>query len=217
MTNTSATGTRAQEDRQRPDRRSLYGLVFLAGIDPWQPRCAPAPFGPPLRLFHRSVDNITNSILVGLSGGLHPGWSFGRSPPNPTDPGSGCDCGGGPHRYHPVRGAAVAPRHSAGVGAGFSGAVIGSFFGSALLFVPPVVLLGMVEPTGRAAGHNQRGPGEGARSEGFTLSLPTIGSPAGYLPPVPDAIPRSARNAPAGTAALIAASGALLHGARYWA
>ncbi|OPZ78081.1 MAG: hypothetical protein BWY79_00914 [Actinobacteria bacterium ADurb.Bin444] len=138
------------------------------------------PFGPFLRLFHRSVGQHNRTHPRRPIRGLHPGWSFGRSPPNPTDPGSGCDCGGGPHRYHPVRGAAVAPRHSAGVGAGCSG-------GShriILRFGPPLRpargAVGYGEPNGRAAGHNQRRPGR-AHGRRALRSLHYRQS-VGYLP-----------------------------------
>ncbi|NLG67913.1 MAG: fused MFS/spermidine synthase [Actinobacteria bacterium] len=216
MTNTSATGTRAQEDlRQRPDRRSLYGLVFLAGIGSMATEmCASRLLAP----FYGSSTvvwaNIIGLILVGLSVGYILGGRLADRHPTPRTLGLVVIAAAALIAIIPFVAQPLLRVTVRGLEQVSAGAVIGSFFGSALLFVPPVVLLGMVSPMAVRLGTTS--VDQGGRTVGGLYALSTIGSLLGTFLPVLFFIPLiGTQRTLLGTAALIAASGALLLGARY--
>ena len=216
MTTTSATGTRAQEGlRQRPYRRSLYGLVFLAGIGSMATEmCASRLLAP----FYGSSTvvwaNIIGLILVGLSVGYILGGRLADRHPTPRTLGLVVIAAAALIAIIPFVAQPLLRVTVRGLEQVAAGAVIGSFFGSALLFVPPVVLLGMVSPMAVRLGTTS--VDQGGRTVGGLYALSTIGSLLGTFLPVLFFIPLiGTQRTLLGTAALIAASGALLLGARY--
>lgn len=129
------------------EHRALSGLVFLAGVGSMATEmCASRLLAP----FYGSSTvvwaNIIGLILIGLTLGYVLGGRLADRRPEPRILGlvvitAGMIIGLVPFISEPLL--RVTARGLEQVSAG---AVIGSFFGSALLFVPPVVLLGMVSP-----------------------------------------------------------------------
>lgn len=97
-----------------------------------------------------------------------------------------------------------------------TGAVIGSFFASVVLFVPGVLLLGMVTPFAIRIG--MTGVDKAGSTAGHVFALSTAGSLLGTFLPALVTIPLvGTQRTLLGTAALIAAAAALLLGARWLA
>ncbi|HLA80529.1 MAG TPA: fused MFS/spermidine synthase [Thermoleophilia bacterium] len=95
-----------------------------------------------------------------------------------------------------------------------TGAVIGSFFASVVLFVPAVLLLGMVTPFAIRLG--MRDVDKAGSTAGHVFALSTAGSLLGTFLPALVTIPLiGTQRTLLGTAALIAAAAALLLGARW--
>lgn len=93
------------------------------------------------------------------------------------------------------------------------GAVVGSFLGSLLLFVPPVTLLGMVTPFAIRLG--VRDVGQAGKTAGYVFALSTVGSLLGTFIPSLVTIPLlGTQRTLLGCAVLIAISAALLLGTR---
>ena len=214
---TTRAGRVAAEAGGRPvaGRRRLYQLVFLAGIGTMATEMSASRLLAP---FYGSSTvvwaNIIGLILVGLSVGYVLGGRLADRRPEPRVLGLVVIFAAVLIGIIPFVAAPILRITAEGLERVSAGAVVGSFFGSALLFVPPVVLLGMVSPFAVRLAISRLD--EGGRTVGKLYALSTIGSLLGTFLPVLVFIPLvGTQRTMLGTAALIAGSGALLLGVRY--
>jgi spermidine synthase len=196
-------------------RRALYALVFLAGVGTLATEiCASRLLAPYFGSSTIVWANIIGLTLASLSIGY---WLGGRiADRRPSERllgqlvlGAAVLVAAIPFVSQPLLDVAAD-----GLDELSAGAVVGSFFATLLLFAPPVVLLGMVAPFAiRLALDELRSAGAVA---GRLYALSTVGSLLGTFLPALLLIPLvGTQRTLLGTAALLAASAAVMLGRRW--
>ena len=197
------------------NRRALYALVFLAGVGTLATEiCASRLLAPYFGSSTIVWANIIGLTLASLSLGY---WLGGRiADRRPSERllgqlvlGAAVLVAAIPFVSEPLLDVAAE-----GLDEVSAGAVVGSFFATLLLFAPPVVLLGMVAPFAiRLALVEVRSAGVVA---GRLYALSTVGSLLGTFLPALVLIPLiGTQRTLLGTAALLAASAAVMLGRRW--
>jgi len=211
------TGVTVNESRPvRPLRKgALGGLVFFAGIGTMATEmCASRLLAPYYGSSTMIWANIIGLILIALSVGYVLGGRLADRYPSPRVLGAIVLAGAVliaiiPFVERPFLNVTIS-----GIDSVSTGAVIGSFFASVVLFVPAVLLLGMVTPFAIRIGI--RDMDKAGSTAGHIFALSTAGSLLGTFLPALVTIPLiGTQRTLLGTAALIAAAAALLLGARF--
>ncbi len=129
------------------DRRSLYALVFLAGVGTLATEiCASRLLAPYYGSSTIVWANIIGLTLASLSLGYWLGGRLADRNPSPQLLGRIVLAAALLVALIPFVSSPILDVASSGLDEVSAGAVIGSFFGTLLLFAPPIVLLGMVAP-----------------------------------------------------------------------
>lgn len=206
-----------QEGARAPKLRrgALGGLVFFAGIGSMATEmCASRLLAPYYGSSTMIWANIIGLILIALTLGYLAGGRLADRYPSPRVLGGIVLAGAVLIAIIPFVERPFLNMTLAGIGAVSTGAVIGSFLASVVLFVPAVFMLGMVTPFAIRIG------AVGVESVGSTAGriygLSTAGSLLGTFIPAIVLIPLiGTQRTLLATAALIAAAAALLLGARW--
>ncbi len=198
-------------------RGALGGLVFFAGIGSMATEmCASRLLAPYYGSSTMIWANIIGLILIALSVGYVLGGRLADRYPSPRVLGMVVMAGAIliaviPFVERPFLNVTIR-----GIDSVSTGAVIGSFLASVVLFVPAVLLLGMVTPFAIRLG--MRDVDKAGSTAGHVFALSTAGSLLGTFVPALVAIPLiGTQRTLLGTAALIAAAATLLLGARFLA
>ena len=129
------------------DRRSLYALVFLAGVGTLATEiCASRLLAPYYGSSTIVWANIIGLTLASLSLGYWLGGRIADRNPSPRLLGRLVLLASGLVALIPFVSRPILDIAAEGLDELSAGAVIGSFFATLLLFAPPVVVLGMVAP-----------------------------------------------------------------------
>jgi spermidine synthase len=194
---------------------ALGGLVFFAGIGSMATEmCASRLLAPYYGSSTMIWANIIGLILIALSIGYVLGGRLADRYPSPRVLGAVVLAGAIliaiiPFVERPFLNVTIR-----GIDSVSTGAVIGSFFASVVLFVPAVLLLGMVTPFAIRIG--MRDVDKAGSTAGHIFALSTAGSLLGTFLPALVTIPLiGTQRTLLGTAALIAAAATLLLGARF--
>jgi predicted membrane-bound spermidine synthase len=207
----------AQQTVSQPKLRkgALGGLVFFAGIGSMATEiCASRLLAPYYGSSTMIWANIIGLILIALTAGYVIGGRWADRHPSPRLLGVIVLAGAAIIAIIPFVERPFLDVTIRGIDSVSTGAVIGSFAASVVLFVPPVVLLGMVTPFAiRIGAREVESVGSTA---GHTYALSTAGSLLGTFIPALLAIPLiGTQRTLLATAALIAAAAALLLGYRW--
>jgi spermidine synthase len=196
-------------------RGALGGLVFFAGIGSMATEiCASRLLAPYYGSSTMIWANVIGLILIALSLGYVVGGKLADRWPDPRVLGAIVLAGAVLIAIVPFVARPFLDVTLNGIDKVSTGAVIGSFAASLILFVPPVLLLGMVTPFAIRIGIEdvQRA----GSTAGRIFALSTAGSLLGTFLPALLTIPLiGTQRTLLGTAALIAAAAALLLGARW--
>lgn len=194
---------------------ALSWLVFFAGIGSMATEmCASRLLAPYYGSSTVVWANIIGLILVALSVGYVVGGKLADRHPSPRVLGIVVLCGAVltavvPFAARPFLNVTINGIDSASVGA-----VLGSFFASVVLFVPSVVLLGMVSPFAIRIGMSDAE--KAGSTAGRIFALSTAGSLVGtFVPPLLSIPLFGTQRTLLAAAALIAAAAALLLGWRW--
>lgn len=194
---------------------ALGGLVFFAGIGSMATEmCASRLLAPYYGSSTMIWANIIGLILIALSLGYMLGGRLADRHPDPKVLGLVVLVGAILIAVIPFVERPFLNVTLRGIDSVSTGAVLGSFFASVVLFVPAVLLLGMVTPFAIRLG--MREVDKAGSTAGHVFALSTAGSLLGTFVPALLAIPLvGTQRTLLGTAALIAAAAALLLGARW--
>jgi spermidine synthase len=194
---------------------ALGGLVFFAGIGTMATEmCASRLLAPYYGSSTMIWANIIGLILIALSIGYVLGGRLADRYPSPRVLGFVVLAGAAliaiiPFVERPFLNVTIR-----GIDTVSTGAVIGSFFASVVLFVPAVLLLGMVTPFAVRIG--MRDVDKAGSTAGHIFALSTAGSLLGTFLPALVTIPLiGTQRTLLGAAALIAAAATLLLGPRF--
>jgi spermidine synthase len=209
----AASGASAPAPLVRP--AALYGLVFFAGIGTMATEmCASRLLAPYFGSSTMIWANIIGLILIALSLGYVIGGRLADRWPSPRLLGF-IVLGGAvltaiiPFVARPFLNVTIN-----GIDSVSTGAVLGSFFACVILFVPSVLLLGMVTPFAIRLGI--RDMDKAGSTAGRIFALSTAGSLAGtFLPPLLTIPLLGTQRTLIGAAAIIAAAACLLLGWRW--
>jgi MFS family permease len=211
-----STDALTKDNSPKPLRKgALGGLVFFAGIGSMATEmCASRLLAPYYGSSTMIWANIIGLILIALSIGYVLGGRLADRHPSPRVLGLIVLAGAiliavVPFVERPFLNVTIR-----GIDSVSTGAVIGSFFASVVLFVPAVLLLGMVTPFAIRIG--MREVDKAGSTAGHVFALSTAGSLLGTFLPALVTIPLvGTQRTLLGTAALIAAAAALLLGVRW--
>jgi spermidine synthase len=198
-------------------RRSLYTLVFLAGVGTLATEiCASRLLAPYYGSSTIVWANIIGLTLASLSLGYWLGGRVADRNPSPHVLGRLVLAAALLVAVIPFVSSPILDVASSGLDEVSAGAVIGSFFGTLLLFAPPIVLLGMVAPFAiRLALVEVASAGQVA---GRLYALSTVGSLFGTFVPALVTIPLiGTQRTLLVSAALLAAAAAMMLGRRWLA
>ncbi|MEP7334551.1 MAG: fused MFS/spermidine synthase [Actinomycetota bacterium] len=196
-------------------RRSLYVLVFLAGVGTLATEiCASRLLAPYYGSSTIVWANIIGLTLASLSLGYWLGGRVADRNPSPHVLGRLVLAAALLVAVIPFVSSPILDVASSGLDEVSAGAVIGSFFGTLLLFAPPIVLLGMVAPFAiRLALVELSSAGQVA---GRLYALSTVGSLFGTFVPALITIPLiGTQRTLLATAALLAAAASTMLGRRW--
>ena len=196
-------------------RRSLYVLVFLAGVGTLATEiCASRLLAPYYGSSTIVWANIIGLTLASLSLGYWLGGRVADRNPSPHVLGRLVLAAALLVALIPFVSSPILDVASTGLDEVSAGAVIGSFFGTLLLFAPPIVLLGMVAPFAiRLALVEVASAGQVA---GRLYALSTVGSLFGTFVPALITIPLiGTQRTLLGSAALLAAAASTMLGRRW--
>jgi spermidine synthase len=196
-------------------RRSLYTLVFLAGVGTLATEiCASRLLAPYYGSSTIVWANIIGLTLASLSLGYWLGGRVADRNPSPLLLGRLVLAAALLVAVIPFVSSPILDVASSGLDEVSAGAVIGSFFGTLLLFAPPIVLLGMVAPFAiRLALVEVASAGQVA---GRLYALSTVGSLLGTFVPALVAIPLiGTQRTLLVSAALLAAAASTMLGRRW--
>jgi spermidine synthase len=197
------------------DRRSLYALVFLAGVGTLATEiCASRLLAPYYGSSTIVWANIIGLTLASLALGYWLGGRIADRNPSPQLLGRIVLAAALLVALIPFVSSPILDVASSGLDEVSAGAVIGSFFGTLLLFAPPIVLLGMVAPFAiRLALVELSSAGQVA---GRLYALSTVGSLFGTFVPALITIPLiGTQRTLLVTAALLAAAASTMLGRRW--
>jgi spermidine synthase len=197
------------------DRRSLYALVFLAGVGTLATEiCASRLLAPYYGSSTIVWANIIGLTLASLSLGYWLGGRVADRNPSPHVLGRIVLAAALLVALIPFVSSPILDVASSGLDEVSAGAVIGSFFGTLLLFAPSIVLLGMVAPFAiRLALVEVSSAGQVA---GRLYALSTLGSLLGTFLPALVTIPLiGTQRTLLVTAALLAAAASTMLGRRW--
>jgi spermidine synthase len=196
-------------------RGALSGLVFFAGIGSMATEmCASRLLAPYYGSSTMIWANIIGLILVALSVGYVLGGKLADRHPSPRVLGIVVLCGAVltavvPFAARPFLNVTINGIDSASVGA-----IVGSFFACVVLFVPSVLLLGMVSPFAIRLGMSE--VDKAGSTAGRIFALSTAGSLVGtFVPPLLSIPLIGTQRTLLAAAALIAAAATLLLGVRW--
>lgn len=194
---------------------ALGGLVFFAGIGSMATEmCASRLLAPYYGSSTMIWANIIGLVLIALSIGYVLGGRIADRHPNPRLLGFIVLAGAVLTAIIPFVERPFLDVTVRGIDSVSTGAVIGSFFASVVLFVPSVLLLGMVTPFAIRVGMSE--VDKAGRTAGHVFALSTAGSLLGTFMSALVTIPLiGTQRSLLGIAALIAAAAALLLGARW--
>ncbi len=194
---------------------ALGGLIFFAGIGSMATEmCASRLLAPYFGSSTMIWANIIGLILVALSLGYVLGGKLADKYPKPRVLGIVVLAGAVITAAVPFAARPFLNVTINGIDSVSTGAVIGSFFACVVLFVPSVLLLGMVTPFAIRIGIRQ--VDKAGSTAGRIFALSTAGSLVGtFLPPLVTIPLFGTQRTLLGVAALIAASAALLLGVRW--
>jgi spermidine synthase len=196
-------------------RRSLYALVFLAGVGTLATEiCASRLLAPYYGSSTIVWANIIGLTLASLSLGYWLGGRIADRNPSSHVLGRLVLAAGLLVAVIPFVSSPILDVASSGLDEVSAGAVIGSFFGTLLLFAPPIVLLGMVAPFAiRLALVEVASAGQVA---GRLYALSTVGSLLGTFVPALVTIPLiGTQRTLLVSAALLAAAASTMLGRRW--
>ncbi len=193
----------------------MYGLVFLAGIGTMSTEmCASRLLAPYYGSSTMIWANIIGLILIALSLGYVLGGKLADRYPSPRVLGIVVLAGAVLTAVVPFAARPFLNVTINGIDSASTGAVIGSLAASVVLFVPSVVLLGMVSPFAIRLGLQDMD--KAGSTAGRIFALSTAGSLLGTFLPALVTIPLiGTQRTLLGAAALIAAAAALLLGLRW--
>jgi spermidine synthase len=196
-------------------RGALTGLVFFAGIGSMTTEmCASRLLAPYYGSSTMIWANIIGLILIALSLGYWLGGKLADRVPRPRVLGLVVLAGAVLTAVVPFAARPFLNVTINGIASVSTGAVLGSFMASVVLFVPSVLLLGMVTPFAIRLGIEE--VGKAGSMAGRIFALSTAGSLLGTFLPALVTIPLvGTQRTLLGAAALIAAAAALLLGARW--
>ncbi|HEY5527984.1 MAG TPA: fused MFS/spermidine synthase [Thermoleophilia bacterium] len=196
-------------------RGALSGLVFFAGIGSMATEiCASRLLAPYYGSSTMIWANVIGLILIALSIGYVLGGKIADRWPNPRVLGMIVLAGAVLIAIVPFVARPFLAVTINGIDKVSTGAVIGSFAASLILFVPPVLLLGMVTPFAIRIGIEN--VDKAGSTAGRIFALSTAGSLLGTFLPALLTIPLvGTQRTLLGTAALIAAAAVLLVGVRW--
>ena len=197
------------------DLRSLYALVFLAGVGTLATEiCASRLLAPYYGSSTIVWANIIGLTLASLSLGYWLGGRVADRDPSPMLLGRIVLAAAVLVALIPFVSGPILDVAASGLDEVSAGAVVGSFFATLLLFAPPIVLLGMVAPFAiRLALHDVASAGQVA---GRLYALSTVGSLFGTFVPALIAIPLiGTQRTLLAAAALLAAASATVLGRRW--
>ena len=194
---------------------ALNGLVFFAGIGTMATEmCASRLLAPYFGSSTMIWANIIGLILIALSLGYVLGGKLADRWPTPRLLGAVVLAGAVLTAVIPFVARPFLNVTINGIDSVSTGAVLGSFFASVVLFVPSVVLLGTVTPFAVRIGIADLG--KAGSTAGRIFALSTAGSLLGtFLPPLVTIPLFGTQRTLIGAAALIAASACLLLGLRW--
>lgn len=198
-------------------RGALYGLVFVAGIGSMATEmCASRLLAPYFGSSTMIWANIIGLILVALSLGYVLGGKLADRWPSPRLLGGLVLAGAVLTAIIPFVARPFLNVTINGIDTVSTGAVLGSFFASVVLFVPSVLLLGTVTPFAVRIGIH--GVDKAGSTAGRVFALSTAGSLLGtFLPPLLTIPLVGTQRTLIGAAVLIAAGACLLLGPRWLA
>lgn len=198
-----------------PRRGALSGLVFFAGIGTMATEmCASRLLAPYYGSSTVIWANIIGLILVALSLGYVLGGKLADRRPSPRVLGVVVLAAAVLTAIVPFVARPFLNVTINGIDSVSTGAVIGSFFACVVLFVPSVLLLGMVTPFAIRIGIRQID--KAGSTAGRIFALSTAGSLLGtFMPPLVTIPLFGTQRTLLGAAALIAAAAALLLGVRW--
>ncbi len=213
-----ATGGGATQGRgSAPALRkgALGGLVFFAGIGTMTTEmCASRLLAPYFGSSTMIWANIIGLILVALTLGYVLGGKLADRHPSPRVLGIVVLAGAILTAVVPFAARPFLNVTINGIDSVSTGAVVGSFFACVVLFVPSVLLLGMVTPFAIRIGIRQMD--KAGSTAGRIFALSTAGSLLGtFMPPLVTIPLFGTQRTLLGAAALIAAAAALLLGVRW--
>jgi spermidine synthase len=194
---------------------ALYGLVFFAGIGTMATEmCASRLLAPYFGSSTMIWANIIGLILVALSLGYVVGGRLADRWPSPRLLGFIVLAGAILTAIIPFVARPFLNVTIQGIDSVSTGAVLGSFFACVVLFVPSVLLLGMVAPFAIRIGISDMD--KAGSTAGRIFALSTVGSLVGtFLPPLLTIPLIGTQRTLIGAAAIIAAAAALLLGYRW--
>jgi spermidine synthase len=196
-------------------RGALGGLVFFAGIGTMATEmCASRLLAPYYGSSTMIWANIIGLILIALSFGYVLGGKLADRRPSPRVLGIVVLCGAVLTAVVPFAARPFLNVTINGIDSVSTGAVIGSFLACVVLFVPSVLLLGMVTPFAIRIG--LREVDKAGSTAGRIFALSTAGSLLGtFMPPLVTIPLIGTQRTLLAAAALIAAAAALLLGVRW--
>jgi spermidine synthase len=194
---------------------ALYGLVFFAGIGTMATEmCASRLLAPYFGSSTMIWANIIGLILIALSLGYVLGGRLADRWPSPRLLGFLVLAGAVLTAIIPFVARPFLNVTIEGIDSVSTGAVLGSFFACVILFVPSVLLLGMVTPFAIRLGI--RDMDKAGSTAGRIFALSTAGSLVGtFLPPLVTIPLIGTQRTLIGAATIIAAAAALLLGYRW--
>jgi len=196
-------------------RGALGGLIFFAGIGSMATEmCASRLIAPYYGSSTMIWANIIGLILIALSFGYVLGGRLADRHPSPRVLGIVVLCGAVLTAAVPFAARPFLNVTINGIDSVSTGAVLGSFFSCVVLFVPSVLLLGMVTPFAIRIGIREMD--KAGSTAGRIFALSTAGSLVGtFLPPLVTIPLFGTQRTLLGVAVLIAAAAALLLGVRW--
>jgi len=206
-------------DRVNPERKlrkgALSGLVFCAGIGSMATEmCASRLIAPYYGSSTMIWANIIGLILIALSVGYVLGGKLADRYPSARALGIVVLCGAVLTAVVPFAAKPFLSVTINGIDSASVGAVLGSFFACVVLFVPSVILLGMVSPFAIRLGISE--VDKAGSTAGRVFALSTAGSLVGtFVPPLVSIPLIGTQRTLLAAAALIAAAAALLLGVRW--
>ncbi|MCX8032337.1 MAG: fused MFS/spermidine synthase [Thermoleophilia bacterium] len=206
---------RIKPGRRLPRRSALYALVFFAGIGSMATEmCASRLLAPYYGSSTMIWANIIGLILIALSLGYWLGGKLADRFPSSRALGLVVLAGAVLTAVVPFAARPFLNVTINGIDSVSTGAVLGSFAACVVLFVPSVLLLGMVSPFAIRIGIQE--VDKAGSTAGRIFALSTAGSLLGTFVPALVTIPLvGTQRTLLGAAALIAAAAALLLGLRW--